>query len=82
MAKQKSKRKKYSFRERRAYNIGLGAGLAGAKREDASALFDVRQGRGQNVNECNAARAGYFQGLKNRYGAIPFAKNAKDRKLH
>lgn len=74
--------KKYSYAEKKAYNMGLGAGLSGASADNVSCICDERQGRGQNSRECWAFLAGYNRGWKNRYGAIPFAKDKKDRKLY
>ncbi|MGN1103885.1 MAG: hypothetical protein ACI4QI_03330 [Candidatus Coproplasma sp.] len=75
-------KRKYSYAEKKAYNMGLGAGLANASADNVGYICDERQGRGQNSRECASFLAGYNRGYKNRYGVIPFAKHKEDRKLY
>lgn len=69
----KRKRNKYSALERKAYWVGVGAGISGG---DISSLIDTRLGTGQNEKLCASARKGIVFGRKNRFG-VPFDQDKK-----
>ena len=79
MAKRKNK---YTAAERRAYNIGYGAGLCGVKMTDMSAipLVDSRQGLGQDPHLISMCRKGMMKGNKDKISAVPFERRNFKRK--
>lgn len=73
----KPHKKGYSAAERKAYYMGLGAGMCGVKADSDKAvdLIDSRQGRGQRKDLCASAKAGLFEGYKHRNDMPPFGKD-------
>lgn len=68
------KKHSYSPAERRAYNIGLGAGLCGVSLNDDRAvnLVDSKQGLGQDEQLVSSCRKGMIKGFNQRNSMVPF----------
>lgn len=77
-----NKSSKFSSDQKKAYFIGLGAGMVEKHSRGMSDAFtniiDSRQGIGQRKDLCDSARKGYFTGKEKYGGAPPFSVGYKN----